>query len=620
MSLRNMIHRVISARIAVLPLVCAAAVAAQAQVSDSLSETVVTATRVQQPLTDVLADVSIIDRDELEQSGLQSLGEVLARLPGVQYSTSGSYRSNTSLFLRGASTAQTILLVNGVRVGSATSGQYSLESIPLDRIQRVEVLRGAAAALYGPDAVGGVIQVFTREPTEGMQRSASVGLGSDGQRKAGASLQGRNGALGYTLGFSHERATGINVKTPGASGFNPDEDGYEFSSLDAGLRWSLNSQHSLGLNLLASEGSYEFDGAPFPAPLGVTAGNTIAVSKPSLRQLTLDWKSQWTSQWFSTLTLGRSADLSPSLYWRQSGGEFISESRFDTTRHQLTWQNDIRFGSDVLTLAADVRRDEIESSLNFPVRERTMRGFLASYAKRADQWDALLTLRHDRNSQFGNIGTWSLSAGYKLDDAWKVVGSIGTTFQAPTFNQLYYPGFGNPSLLPQEGHSNEVGLRYVRGGTRAGVVAYHNEVEGFINPATNVQSSRAVLKGMTFSWDQSWGATTLFTSFDYADPVLKPSNARVSRVARRVLQAQLGHRLGPWRPFAELRLSSDRFDSVGNVTLPGYGVVNLGTSYRLDKNWKVVARLNNVADKSYSLANGFTTPGRNLFVSLHWND
>ena len=170
---------------------------------------VVTATHTAQPLTDVLADVSIISREQLDKAGLQSLVDVLANLPGVQISTSGSYRSSSGVFLRGATSSQAILLVNGVRMGSATSGSYSLESLPLDRVERVEVLRGAAAAMYGPDAVGGVIQVFTREPQEGLQRSVSVGVGSDGQRKLGASLQGQAGALGYSLGASNEKTKGL---------------------------------------------------------------------------------------------------------------------------------------------------------------------------------------------------------------------------------------------------------------------------------------------------------------------------------------------------------------------------------------------------------------------------
>lgn len=614
-------NRSLRTPLAVLPLaVMALSSHAQTQPVTSLGETVVTATRVEQPLTDVLADVSIIDREALQNAGLQSLGDVMAGLPGVQLVTNGSYRSSTSVSLRGASASQAILLVNGVRVGSATLGSFSLESLPLERIERVEVLRGAAAALYGPDAVGGVIQVFTREPVDGLHRSVTAGLGSDGQGQFGASLQGRSGAWGYSLGASHERADGINVKTPTASGFNKDEDGYRFTSVDGSLQWTLNEQHALNFNLLASEGEYEFDGAPFPAPAGTNAGNLRAVSDPSLRQLSLDWAAKWSSDWSSNLKIGRSMDLSPSGYWRESDNTLAGESRFNTTRQQLSWQNDLRIGKDTLTLIAEQRRDEVDSSTAYTVRERTTRGFVGSYAKRADDWDALLTVRHDKNSQFGSFNTWSVSGGYKLNSAWRLVGNAGTTFQVPSFNQLYFPGFGNTALKPQEGKSHEIGLRYSAGSNQAGVVVYQNDVKGFINTATNAQSSLAVLKGVTFNWDRSWADTSLSTSYDHADPRLKPSNARVSRVARNTVRAQLNHRVGAWMPFAELRLSGDRFDSASNVTLPGYGVLNLGTSYQWDKNWRVIARLNNFGDKTYSLANGFTTPGRNLFVSVQWTD
>ncbi len=593
---------------------------AQTTAANTLAETVITASRVQQPVTDVLADVSIIDREALRLSGLQSLGDVLATLPGVQLVTNGSYRSSTVVSLRGASASQAILLVNGVRVGSATLGSFSLENLPLERIERVEVLRGAAAALYGPDAVGGVIQVFTRQPVDGLRRSVNTGIGTDGQGQLGASLSGRSGAFGYSLGASHERANGINVKTPGASGFNKDEDGYQFTSVDGSLQWTLSEQHVLNLNLLVSEGEYDFDGAPFPAPAGTNAGNVRAVSEPTLRQVSLDWVAKWTPDWSSTVRVGQSDDLSPSRYWRESNNTLAGESRFNTSRQQLSWQNDLRIGKDTLTLLAERRQDEVDSTTAYTVRERTTQGLLASYAKRAEAWDALLTVRRDRNSQFGSFNTWAVSGGYRLHADWRLVGNVGTTFQAPSFNQLYFPGFGNTALKPQEGKSHEVGLRYSAGPTRAGVVVYQNDVKGFINTATNVQSARAILKGATFHWDRSWADTNLSTSYDYADPRLKPTNARVSRVARHMVRAQVTHRVGAWQPFAELRLSGDRFDSVGGVTLPGYGLLNLGTSYALNPNWKVVARLNNVGDKDYSLANGFTTPGRNLFVSLQWSD
>ncbi|TSE28400.1 Vitamin B12 transporter BtuB [Tepidimonas thermarum] len=583
---------------------------------------VVTATRVTTPLTELVADVSIIDRAQLEQAGLQSLIDVLANLPGVQVTFNGSYRSNSGVFLRGASSSQTILLINGVRVGSATTGSYSLESLPLDRIERVEVLRGAAAALYGPDAVGGVIQVFTREPQDGLTRSASVGAGTDGQRKLGASLQGQSGDWGYSLGASHERAKGINVKLPGASGFNADADGFEYSSLDASVRYRVNARHLVSAQVLLSDGEYGFDGAPFPNPLSLNAATARAVAYPRLEQQVLKWSADWTAEWTSTLTYGHSRDVSVNRYWRIADGAAAGQSRFNTTRSQLIWQNDVRLGRDTLSVIAEQRKDEVDSTTNYTVSSRTLRGLAASYAMNGQDWNGLVTARHDRNSQFGSFNTWALSAGYKLSPSLRLVGSTGTTFQAPSFNQLYFPGFGNPDLTPQKGRAHELGLRYQQGSTRASAVLYRNRVQGFITPSTNVQSNQAVLEGVTLTWDQSWGATALSVSYDHADPRLKPSNDRVLRVARHVLRTQVSHRQGAWQSYAELRLSSDREDAQfpGRVTLPGYGVLNVGAAYQIRPNLTVQVRLNNLTDKAYSLANGYTMPGRNLFVSLNWND
>jgi vitamin B12 transporter len=594
-----------------------------AQSHSNFQPIVVTATRSQTPLTHVLADVSIIDRETLQESGLQSLAEVLATLPGVQFSSNGSYRSSSGIFLRGATTAQTILLIDGVRVGSATSGSFSLEGLPLDRIERVEVLRGAAAALYGPDAVGGVIQVLTREPAQGVQKTATAGLGSDGQRQLGASIQGREGTWGFRLGASNEHAKGISVKLPGATDFNPDKDSYDFSSFDAKLQYKLDEQQSFALSLLASDGEYGFDSKT----TGLTASNTLALSYPSVRQAVFAWRAKLNSDWHSLLTMARSQELAKSRYLRESDQLLFSETQFNTARNQVTWQNDVRWAKGTLTLLAEGMRDKVNSTTLYTVSERSVQGVMASYSWRDEVWDALATVRFNRNSQFGNFNVWSLSGGYTLNDRWKFVANTGTTFQAPTFNQLYWPCAnpctsssykGDPNLKPQEGQSEELGLRYKNGTTRASVVIYQNEINGFITPATNVQSNMAVLKGATLSWEDSWGDTSLVTSYDHGNHRIKPSNERIARVANDYMSLRINHRYGALKPYVEIRLSGDRMD--GKVKLPGYGIANLGASYQWDKNWKVLARLNNLDDKIYALANGYTMPGRNLFVSMQWAD
>ena len=616
------------ARFATLSLALGAALSAQAQSQLQLPNQVVTATRVATAVTDTIADVSIIDRATLELAGQTSLREVLSQQPGVQTASSGSYRSTAGIFLRGSVTSQTLVLIDGVRVGSATSGGASLENIPLSRIERIEILRGAASALYGPDAVGGVIQIFTREASPGLQMDASVGVGTDGQQQAGASLRGSDGALGYSLGVSREKASGISViSNPISGSYNPDEDGFSSSSVDAKLSARLNREHAVSVSLLRSDSDYQFDSVPFPNPLGLTRITSEARAKVGLANATLKWDAQWLTLWHSTVTIGSSDEQSLADYFRLADGAFGGNTRFNTSRRQATWQNDITFGKDVLSVMLEGRNETVDSNTAYTVTSRDVRSALASYAVNRPAWNTLVVARNDDNSQFGNFNNWALSGGYRVTDSMRAVASVGTSFQAPSFNQLYYPGFGNPSLQPQRNRATELGLKYHLGSVSLGAVAYNNDIQGFIVPTTNVQSSLAVLRGITLSGDVQTGDTGFSVSYDYADPrsysaFAASNDLRLVRVARNMLNARVTHRLGDVNVFAELKLSGDREDNnlsfSGRDLLPGYTLLNVGANWRVQKNVLLLARINNMTDAQYQLANGFSMPGRNLFVSMNW--
>lgn len=544
----------------------------------------------------------------------------------------GSYRSSTSIFLRGATGSQSVVLVDGVRIGSATSGGASLDNIPLDRIERIEVLRGAASALYGPDAVGGVIQIFTRAPVDGLALSVSAGVGTDGQDKAAASVQGRLGVLGYSFGVSREHATGNSVQIPGASSYNPDADGFVSNSMDAKVTAQVSREHGLSLALLRSESDYQFDGTPSPNPLALTRLTSDAHAKPTLENVTFVWNAQWSDHWKSTLTLGTSEDKSISDYYRQSDGVFGGSSRFNTKREQTTWQNDITLGdgkpgNDVLSVVLEKRRESVDSSTLYTVSQRDISSALVSYALNQPEWNALLVARNDDNSQFGSVGNWAVSGGYKLSPQWRAVASLGTSFQSPSFNQLYFPGFGNTALQPQRNRSQEAGVRYQANGLNLSAVVYQNDVRGFINPTTNAQSALAVLKGVTLSADYRTGDTSVSTSFDYADPrssSTTPSQdgLRLVRIAQQVFNARVRHQWNDVSVYGEVKVSSDREDNnlafTGRETLAGYTLLNVGADWHVNRNTTLQARVNNLTDANYMLANGYSTPGRNVFVSVSW--
>jgi vitamin B12 transporter len=615
------------ARFATLSLALGTALSAHAQLQ--LKEQVVTASRVATPVTDVLADVSIIDRATLELAGQSSIRDLLAQQAGVQMVSSGSYRSNTAIFLRGAVTSQTLVMVDGVRVGSATSGGAAMENLPLDRIERIEILRGAASALYGPDAVGGVIQIFTRAPSQALELGASVGVGTDGQQQASAHVSGTSGAIGYSLGVSREKANGITaVANPASGSYNPDDDGFDASSADFRLSAPINREHALRLSLLRSDTNYRLDSTPFPNPLALNRLTTDARGKTGLVHATLQWAAQWLPQWQTTLTAGSSNEQSLGDYFRFSDGAAGGSTQFNTNRRQATWQNDITLDKDVLSVVLESRNETVDSNTAYTVTSRDVRSLLASYAFNRAAWNALVVARNDDNSQFGDFSNWSLSGGYRVTEALRAVASVGTSFQAPSFNQLYYPGFGNAALQPQRNRATELGMKYHTGSVALGAVAYNNDIQGFIVPTTNVQSSLAVLRGITLTADVQSGDTSYSLSYDHADPRSYSSFAasndlRLVRVARNLLNARISQRLGDVSMFGELRLSGDREDNnlsfSGRDLLPGYTLLNVGANWRLKKNVSLLARINNLTDAQYQLANGFSTPGRNLFVSMNWS-
>jgi vitamin B12 transporter len=273
------------------------------------------------------------------------------------------------------------------------------------------------------------------------------------------------------------------------------------------------------------------------------------------------------------------------------------------------------------------RNETVDSNTAYTVTSRDVRSAMASYAFNRAEWNALVVARNDDNSQFGSFNNWALSGGYRVTDALRAVASVGTSFQAPTFNQLYYPGFGNPALQPQRNRATELGLKYRAGSLALGAVAYHNDIQGFIVPTTNVQSSLAVLRGITLTADVQSGDTGYSLSYDYADPrsystFAASNDLRLVRVARNLLNARISQRLGDVTVFGELRLSGDREDNIlsfsGRDLLPGYTLLNVGANWKLQKNVSLLARINNLTDAQYQLANGFSTPGRNLFVSMNW--
>ncbi len=418
----------------------------------SLADQVVTATRTAQTASQSLAAVSVIDREDIERSQARSVPELLRQVPGVSLANNGGFGKNTTLFLRGTESDHVLVLIDGIKVGSASAGLTAFQDLPVELIERIEVVRGPRSSLYGSEAIGGVIQIFTRRGDgQGAKPFFSAGYGTHQTLEGSAGVSGGAGNGWYSLGVSSFDTAGINTKRAGTAGYEPDRDGYR--NLSGNLRGGYRFDNGLELDgtLLRAKSHNDYDQV-----FGNSGFNANADGEQNL----VGGRARFTpfDPWLVTLQAGRSEDKADAY----QDGRFYS--RFDTRRDSLSWQNDLTLAEGhVLTLGYDWQKDEISSSEAFSVDSRLNKGWFAQYLGQYGRQDWQLSLRRDDNQQFGVHDTGSAAWGYALSDALRFTVSYGTAFKAPTFNELYYPDYGNPDLDAETSRSLEVGLSGTHG-------------------------------------------------------------------------------------------------------------------------------------------------------------
>jgi vitamin B12 transporter len=587
----------------------------QAQANDGgAQEIVVTGTRTPQRVDRALAETTVIDRAQIEAATGRTLAELLAREPGVQIDSNGGAGKSASVRLRGLESRHTLLLIDGVRYGSATLGTPSWENIPLDAIERIEIVRGPLSGLYGSDAVGGVVQVFTRGGTAGVKPDAALRAGSHRHGEAAAGLRFGAGAFDGALRVQHLRERGFsatNERVP-FDNFNADDDGFRQTSASArgGVKfgdWRAEA------SLLASRGRTQYDdgaGADTRAALR-TQVLSANVSGPVL------------GAWRSTLRVARSRDDNETLV---SASPFSELGTFGTVQRQFTWENTVATpAGTVLALAERIEQSVSKPGTPYDVSDRTINAAAIGLNGESGPHGWQANLRHDRNSQFGRQTTGSLAYGFNVAPNLRVAASHGTSFVAPSFNQLYFPEFGNPDLLPEEGRQSEFSLRWRFDGGTARLAYFENRIRGYISSGPQPENiPRARIDGITGSVDAALGAWTLGASFDALDPVNASQNDEnfgklLPRRASNSARVSADWRGGAWTAGGTLSVFGDRFDDRENTLLvKGFALLDLRADWQFAADWRLGLSLNNAFGKRYETVFGYNQPGREFFASLRW--
>lgn len=569
-----------------------------------LSQVVVTATRTPQPLSDVLADVTLIDREQIENSAAVTISDLLVRQPGLELSRTGGPGAATSMFLRGADTRFTAVYIDGVRVDSQSTGGAPWEAISLGQVERIEILRGPAAAVYGSDAVAGVVQIFTRKGDGPFTPYVGVGAGNRRTGRVEAGFSGKQNAVDYSLGMQRDVSRGYDAR-PGS---NPDLDGYRQNAASGRLGLQVNEAHRVELTGTYTNMDAQYDGfAPDLDDRNLNRLSTLGAA----------WSAQWSAAYRTRLSVSESDQRYETL-----PSPYLSKTRL---RNYLL-QNEWKEGAHAFTVALERREDHL---VNDPIaRGRHQDGIALGYGYAAGAHTLQLNVRHDRDSEFGGQTTGGVAYGYAFAPGWRATAAAGTAFRVPTLYQRFSE-YGQPALQPEKGRNVELGLHWAEGASRLGVTAYRNRVANLINfgapgPCAGAfgcyeNAGNARMQGLTFSGAHRVGWVNLSASFDLQQPRNADTGKLLTRRAQRLLKVAADTRVAQWLMGAEWQLVSHRWDNAANTkSLGGYGLVNLYASTTIARQWDLLARIDNLADKNYQLAGGYATPPRTFFVGLRW--
>lgn len=583
--------------------------------ADDLDAVVVTATRTAITTDAALAPVDVIDRDAIARSQAGSLGELLRGRAGINLSNQGGTGKLSTLFVRGAESDHVLVLVDGVRIGSATSGLASFQDLPVAMIDRIEIVRGPRSSLYGSDAIGGVIQIFTRRDRgEAANFRFHVGAGSHGRREGGVGVGGSAGRGWFGVDAAFQSTDGIDACR--GAGFpvfagcfvdgQTDRDGYRNHSFSARGGMDIGESVTLEAHALYVSGHNEYDGS--------------FVDNSDIRQQALGAQLHWKASEHVDLrfNVGSNLDASDNFIGSVPNGDFASR------RNSASVQADIALAdAQLLTLGVDWLHDRVDSDTAYDDTRRGNRAAFAQYQGTFGSHDVQLALRRDDNDQFGGETTGTAAWGLNFADAWRVTASYGTAFKAPTFNELYYPFFSNPALRPESSKTYEVGLAWRGKTTRVHLDAFNTDVKDLIAyNATlflpdNIEEAR--LRGAELRVDSKLFGWDLGASASWLDPQDRRSGRDLPRRARETARLELDRGFGKFRLGFTGVAEGDRYDDLANVRrMGGFATLDVRGEYAVATDWTLQARVANVFDKSYETAAFYNQPGREYFVTLRF--
>lgn len=582
------------------------------------SQIVVTASRTEQILTDVLPHTTVLGRDAIEQSQVLDLPSLLAREAGFQFTQSGGRGGQSTVFMRGAASLQVLVLVDGVPITKQdTTGAVSLEHIMLDQVERIEIVRGNVSAMHGGGAVGGVIQVFTRQGTGQPTMYAAAEQGSLGSQRANLGTSGSVGPFAYALSVSRTRTDGINalnlLQTTHA---NPDKDAYLNESHSLHLSYQLNAEHQMGLRSSSAKGHFDYDvSGSFATPQDLHKGRT------QLDSQTLYWAGRWSPQWTSRL----SYSLAKEGNYTDTVGGYSFTTMAETQTRLLSWTHQFDLPSMVLSAGLDHQSQGIDMAtdgVSGLSRERTAKAIFGGVVFKKEAHNIQLNLRRDDVQGLSAKDSVYVGYGYELNAQWKLIASHATAFNMPPLGYLFDPYSGNPDLRPESAKTQEVGVQWATGLHRLRSTWFVSRTHDLLLYDMNTWQfgniSSAKNKGLETSYSGRFNKTDWRASVTFQDPLNEGTGQRLIRRAKTMASLSVSQPMGLMTLGASIRYTGSRPDIEGVPHLPSNTLLDLTARYDLGRDWTLFGRVENATDSAYQTAYGYNQLPRTFTLGLRW--
>jgi vitamin B12 transporter len=572
---------------------------------------IVTENRIPTIVSESLSSVSILVREDIEKYQATDLYDLMSRVPGIRMSRNGGRGAVTSLSLRGNQSDHTLILVDGVRIGSATLGGATLGLLSTNLIDRIEIVRGPKSYLYGANAIGGVVNIITRRLDSSKSPQLKLTRGGNNTSETSVSFGSEINQHSFSMVLNSFETDGID-NTENKSGVNGDQDGHSNDGLALNYQNKISDQAKVSMFYMQNDTETDYDSncsrGEWPNSTLVEC-EIFSVAEISSWSALLELGNG--NNWVSSLQIGKSTDNAEEFARNVDIRTTNNAGSFNTTKTEATWFNTLSFNSgDNLSIGLDYINDEVDSSTTDYVKlERDNKAAFLQYQFKLVDTEISLGARKDDNEHFGGYTTTSFMMGEDVTDNVRLNLSFGEAFKAPTFNDLYWPRWGNPNLVPETSANLELSMLGNWDNMQIGAAVFQNKLKNLISnqSSSTGQTPEAIISGLEVNLNTDIAGWTIDMSASFLEPTNKTNNKLLRRRPEISGTLNADYVLGDAAVGFSVYSQSHAYDDVANKNkLGGFTTLSFRASYNINNEMSLRFNVNNLTDEEYTTARDFS--------------